>query len=375
MSWIGRNGYLNMDEMTTNAQYILDYLSARGWTKNSICGMLGNMQTESTINPGIWESLNYGNTSGGYGLVQWTPATKLINWCVSVGKTYEQMDSQLDRILYEVENNIQWIHSTMTFQEFTQSTDTAYNLAMLFITAYERPYDPNQPIRGEQAEYWYTNLVGGGSNEGSIKVESAVNWAIGIANDNSHGYDQENRWGADYDCSSLLISAYEQAGITVKTNGATYTGNMRSVFTQTGFVEVAWGDDMNNLIRGDVLVNEAHHTAMYIGDGQFVEARINELGTVTGGQTGDQTGEEIWTTNFYNYPTGGWDVVLRFPHSLTGATGFVKLVYPYWFGSHVKISYLLNKFQLLTSHGNVARIQNILSKRKYYVNKSSIRSI
>ena len=32
-------------------------------------------------------------------------------------------------------------------------------------------------------------------------VEEAVQWAIDTANDSSHGYDQGNRWGPDYDCS------------------------------------------------------------------------------------------------------------------------------------------------------------------------------
>lgn len=47
--------------------------------------MLGNMETESTINPGIWQSLNSGNASGGFGLTQWTPATKYINWANNNG--------------------------------------------------------------------------------------------------------------------------------------------------------------------------------------------------------------------------------------------------------------------------------------------------
>ena len=40
------------------------------------------------------------------------------------------------------------------------------------------------------------------------KTEKAVTWAIRIANDPAHGYDQDNRWGPDYDCSSLVISAW-----------------------------------------------------------------------------------------------------------------------------------------------------------------------
>lgn len=157
------NRYLTLEEMTVNAQYILDFLLSRGWTKNAICGMLGNMQTESTINPGIWEGQNLGDMTGGFGLVQWTPATKLISWAQSMSLDYTEMDTQLQRILYEVEQNIQWIHESMTFHEFTQSNDSASNLGMLFIEAYERPANPNQPIRGDQAEYWFDTLQGGTS--------------------------------------------------------------------------------------------------------------------------------------------------------------------------------------------------------------------
>lgn len=160
------NRYLTLSEMTVNAQYILGYFTSRGWTKNAVCGMLGNMQTESTINPGIWESLNEGNMSGGYGLVQWTPATKYTNWADTNSLSWGDMDSQLKRILYEVQHNIQWQHPTMTFAQYTQSTDTAYNLGLLFLAHYEMPTNPNQPIRGTQATYWYDHLTGGGSSGG-----------------------------------------------------------------------------------------------------------------------------------------------------------------------------------------------------------------
>jgi hypothetical protein len=157
------NRYLSTDEMTVNAQYILDYLTPKGWTKNAICGMLGNMQSESTINPAIWQSLDSGNLDGGFGLVQWTPASKYIDWANANGLPYEEMDSNLARILYEVENNIQWINGNMTFKEFTTSTDTPYNLAMNFLSSYERPANPDQPNRGNQAQYWFDNLDGNGS--------------------------------------------------------------------------------------------------------------------------------------------------------------------------------------------------------------------
>ena len=107
------------------------------------------------------------------------------------------------------------------------------------------------------------------------KIEKAVQWMLKIANDNSHGYSQDNRWGPDYDCSSFIISAWQQAGVPVKTNGASYTGNMKSVFLKCGFSNVTSKinvDTQNGLQRGDVLLNEASHTATYIGSGKIVSA-------------------------------------------------------------------------------------------------------
>lgn len=164
MPWISGNRYLSIDEMTVNAQEIMNQLTSRGWTKNAVAGMLGNMQTESTINPGVWESLSP-NVNNGYGLVQWTPATKLISWAESEGLDYTSGDAQLQRIDWEVANNQQWIATSlypMSFQEFKVSTLTPEYLAQVFIRNYERPRNPNQPIRSTQARYWYDNLEGGG---------------------------------------------------------------------------------------------------------------------------------------------------------------------------------------------------------------------
>lgn len=155
-------------------------------------------------------------------------------------------------------------------------------------------------------------------------VEKAVQWALDIANDPKHGYDQIKRWGDDYDCSSLVISAFEQAGAKVKTAGATYTGNMLSAFKKCGFKDVTSSVTLSTgkgLIRGDVLLNVKKHTAIFIGDGQIVHASLNEKGTITGGKTGDQTGKEICTRSYYNKP---WDYVLRLEEKTEETTYTVK---------------------------------------------------
>lgn len=139
--------------------------------------------------------------------------------------------------------------------------------------------------------------------------EKAVEWALSIANDNSHGYSQVNRWGPDYDCSSFVISAYEQAGVPVKEAGASYTGDMKNAFKACGFQVLPAGSPLK---VGDVLLNEQYHTVMAIGNGQVVAARRNEDGFA-----GDGTGREITTQNYYYYPNGGWDCILRYAGSET----------------------------------------------------------
>lgn len=135
-------------------------------------------------------------------------------------------------------------------------------------------------------------------------ADRAVEYALRIARDDSHGYDQGRRWGPDYDCSSLIISAYKQAGVPLT---CTYTGDMRRDMIMHGFVEVPTAV----LKAGDVLLNETHHTAMYVGNGQIVHAAGNEHGGATGGLSGDQTGREICIQSYY-VPSYGWDCALRY---------------------------------------------------------------
>lgn len=143
-------------------------------------------------------------------------------------------------------------------------------------------------------------------------IQKAVKWAYDIANDPKHGYDQILRWGDDYDCSSFVISAYENAGVPLRKNGATYTGNMREVMLKSGFEDVTRIVNFargTGLLYGDVLLNVKHHTAIYAGNGLEIEASINEKRRTIGGLTGDQTGKEILIRNYRDYP---WNFCLRF---------------------------------------------------------------
>lgn len=161
---------LSQSQMEMNASYIYSYLKHEGWSDNAIAAILGNMQAESTINPGRWQSDRVGGDSSGhgYGMVQWTPYTKYTNWCESEGRgDPSEMDNNLARIMYEVKNNIQWIgtgkYKGMSFEEFATSELSVSELAIGFLLCYERPADQSssvQTYRSNLAKAWYTYLTG-----------------------------------------------------------------------------------------------------------------------------------------------------------------------------------------------------------------------
>lgn len=135
-------------------------------------------------------------------------------------------------------------------------------------------------------------------------IAAAVNFMRKIAQDDSHGYDQEKRNSPDYDCSSLVATALWEAGF--KVSPYSWTGNLQMQLRACGFVDcrAPWK-------AGDIHLNEKHHVCMSINETQIAQASINEKGTVTGGETGDQTGKEIYIRDYYEYRYG-WDVHLRY---------------------------------------------------------------
>lgn len=152
------------------------------------------------------------------------------------------------------------------------------------------------------------------------KVEYAVQWCEMIAADNTHGYDwthqEATRWGPDYDCSSLIITAYEKAGIPVKSvGGAGRTWDMKAAFLKCGFIEVPNWNRNNGvgLIRGDVVLNYADHTEIVVGPQQLLKASSDY-----DGRQGDSGGNEIRVGGYYNFP---WNCALRYRNQNEQYTG------------------------------------------------------
>lgn len=135
-------------------------------------------------------------------------------------------------------------------------------------------------------------------------IDMVVQFMIETANDNTHGYDQTNRYSPDYDCSSLVAIGLHNAGFNV--SPYSWTGNLEKQLRACGFVDckAPWK-------AGDIHLKTGKHVVMSINENEIVHATINENGTIKGGTTGDQTGKEICVAPYYDY-NGGWDVHLRY---------------------------------------------------------------
>ena len=193
MVWVNEyQTWLTESQSLQNAQMVVNFLSGKDWSKEAIAALIGNMRHESSINPNMYE---YGYAWGddrGFGLVQWTPRSKFWNWGISKGYTEKQLrsgDSQLARIDYEVDNDIQYIangHSArygyetrydFSFADFRQNTQglTVDQLTEAFMWNYEGPaYSAGAGSLGERQAFanrafneldWSGTGGGGGGEE------------------------------------------------------------------------------------------------------------------------------------------------------------------------------------------------------------------
>lgn len=326
---------------------IWNYLISKGMTMAGAAGMMGNMYAESGLIPNRVEILllnrykelgiTYTDASYtaavdsgkiplseflhpikptyqyGYGLCQWTsPSRKqgLYDLCKSKGKSIGNLDCQLAFLIDELKTSYKSVWQTLT------TSNNVLNCAVKVLSEFEIPAEMGQQIQQQRYGYamkYYDQFARTEYERREDRIESYVGFMEDVAADQTHGYSQENRWGTpDYDCSSLVITALEHAGIPVKSKGATYTGNMYNALISCGFKDITGTVVLSTgtgLQRGDVLMyhktGNIGHTAVYVGGGKIVHARGRSYGSSA---PGDQCSEIAVTP--YNNP--GWQYVLRY---------------------------------------------------------------
>lgn len=140
-----------------------------------VSAILGNFHVESTVNPGIYESLHVipnadmtnNNVYGGYGLGQWTNSaplgltrrTQLIQWLDSNGYSWTDGDAQLDYLLHENYWH-QNVGSYSTLTDFLLSDSTDINeLTRIYMRNWEGINNSTLSTRQQWANTFYNYIV------------------------------------------------------------------------------------------------------------------------------------------------------------------------------------------------------------------------
>lgn len=271
-----------------NATIIYNYLLSKGFKRPAICAMLGNMMTESYLNPGQWQhgySPYDGNKYNGMGLVGWTPYWRITDWLTSHGYNLNNADSygygMLDKLVEECfdAQEITWIATNSYPLSFAQfATDESHDISWLanaFLYNYERPATTPQPARAQQALQWSTILP---TSSGSL-IEGVVELVLSRVGKNTYTQTaglREQVFSGYSDCSSLMWKCFEKgAGIYI----GSWTGEQITNGTQIYNNTSSSNSLPSNIMRGDLVFFEgspgghgsgsSNHVEMYIGNGQF----------------------------------------------------------------------------------------------------------
>lgn len=166
MSWIvkvGVRAYLTQSEMENNATEFYGYFNSKGFTIESVAGMLGNLQQESNINPGMKQAAS---ASSGWGLIQWTPSSNLTDYATAHGADWSTGEIQTQLMWDEIINGYgnQWIPKPSlgygyTGAEFSQLTDVA-DACKAYLYERERAGEAALDKRLTYANNWYEYLTG-----------------------------------------------------------------------------------------------------------------------------------------------------------------------------------------------------------------------
>ena len=166
MAWIYEIGvakYFDQTKQQNNANEFYNYFNNYGATLEAICGMLGNITRESTLNPGIKQGIS---SNLGWGLIQWTPATILTNWCKQYKYNWYDGAAQCERIKCEGEGTKDaggyWLPTTSypyKWSQFIALTDVE-EATKAYLYERERAGVEALDLRLKYASEWYNYFTG-----------------------------------------------------------------------------------------------------------------------------------------------------------------------------------------------------------------------
>lgn len=236
--------------MIASAREIYEFLISKGFTPESACAIIGNIQQESAFNTGASNGTHFG-------LCQWGGARweNLRAFASQKGTSWTDLNTQLEFLWQELCGSFSHVKDAII-----DSKDMEY-ATEVFCKEFEicGNYGIEVPKRYSYAKYWYNLFMNGSTNteltlmqNDLLKVLQNLGSYSGIAND-------------DGDCQKFVRTVLEKIGVYARgeANTASIAGSKWTV-----------SNDINNIPVGAAVYGKgstsAGHVGIYIGNGMVV---------------------------------------------------------------------------------------------------------
>lgn len=172
----GNDGTCGEDSGTTlsgadNRERVYNYFVGKGLSAEQTAGIMGNMAVESGFDPTIVQggshSTNPGSISAGWGIIQWTPGSKIIGLLdqADISSNPAELATQLDLVWWHM-NYTSPTGVTNMYARYQNVTDVA-EATRMFEDLMEGAGIPHIERRIEEARTILAELGGGGDAAGA----------------------------------------------------------------------------------------------------------------------------------------------------------------------------------------------------------------
>jgi len=255
----------NLESLEGNEKIVALYLLDKGLDPLHVAAIMGNIEAESSFNPGLIEEWHI-DAGDGFGLCQWSFGRRkqLEQYTLSKGMPANDINIQLDFL---------WAELTGT-GDATSFTSIQYNhsgfLAINNLEDAVYYYGRNFERMNEAYAHWDRRISSAQRYYSALIDTSGIGGLNGVIAIADAQLGKPYVWGAAgpdaFDCSGLVYYCYYHAGV--------YTGERT---TAEGYRKIATPITKEQAIPGDLVFwipngGVAEHIAIYVGDGRVIQA-------------------------------------------------------------------------------------------------------
>lgn len=270
---------LSLYASNSNETTIYNFLkNTMGVNTAAACGILANIQKESSFNPTA-ECIDVNGLTS-YGICQWNGVrfTALKNYCSNKGYSYTSLNGQLNYLKYELEGNEKSAYSKIRNVDNTQSG--AYNAGYNWARYFERCAQSYYTQRAVLARDTYWGRYSSSSDAPSVS-SGTYDAAAAVSYAKNHWNDGKGL------CAEFVSDCLSAGGISVS---IATTRSLRNYLVNNGYandylitktqgVRVKMSDYSDKIAPGDVIINYCVQCDVY--PHVMLVSGVNSSGQVT----------------------------------------------------------------------------------------------